>query len=222
MSFLKGSIFSILCAYLPTRNHTNLENPITNQIYMIGYPRLVRYGLLNDPSTIRNAAMIAENTMIERSPDHLDSLSVALRFENVIFSCFSALPLAGNKENATINHSISIANPILKGNFKLISVKNGKATIKNILKNDTHPLIEDDILLNLSSIFRLVRVSWRNAEVFPVENASIPRDINREPIRKNRKLYPITNIILESNKHILAITIVVLFPNLSPIIPAGI
>jgi hypothetical protein len=189
---------------------------------MIGYPKLVRYGLLNDPSTIRNAAMIAENTIIERSPDHFASFSVALRFENVIFSCFSALPLAGNKVNATINHSISIANPILKGNFKLISVKNGNATIKNILKNDTHPLIEDDIFLNLSSIFRLVRVSWRNAEVFPVENASIPRDINSEPIRKNQKLYPITNIILESNKHILAITIVVLFPNLSPIIPAGI
>lgn len=189
---------------------------------MIGYPRLVRYGLLNDPSTIRNAAIIAENTMMESSPDHLDSLIVDLKFENVILSCFSVLPLAGNKENATISHTISIPNQIIKGNFKLICVKNGNATIKNILKNDTHPLIEDDILLNLSSIFRLVNVSWRNAEVFPVENASIPSDINNEPIRKNRKLPPITNIILDTNKHIFAITIVVLFPNLSPIIPAGI
>jgi|GEM_PF-1332017 len=54
---------------------------------------------------------------------------------------------------------ISTAIPILKGKLRLILVKNGKAIIKNILKNETHHRIEEDTFLNVSSFFKFVRVS---------------------------------------------------------------
>lgn len=113
-------------------------------------------------------------------------------------------------------------NHILNGKSKLVLVKNGKVTIKNILKNDTHHLIDEDIFLNLSSCLNSVSVSCKNAEVFPVEKASAHNDISADQIRKYQKLSQIIYIKLEINKQIFAITIVVLFHNLSPIIPAGI
>ncbi|MEI8253812.1 MAG: hypothetical protein WCG25_08985 [bacterium] len=140
-------------------NHTNLDNHITNQIYAIGYHKLVRYGLLKDQSTNKNANITAENTIIENNHDHLASFIVVLKFFNVIFSCFSAFHLAGNRDIATNNHTISITNAILNGNNKLIVVKNGSAMIKNMLKKETRPLIDEDIFLNLSSFFNSVSVS---------------------------------------------------------------
>ncbi|MEI8253813.1 MAG: hypothetical protein WCG25_08990 [bacterium] len=58
--------------------------------------------------------------------------------------------------------------------------------------------------------------------MFHVENASAHKDKRAPHIRKYQKLSPMTYIKLDSNKHTLAIIIVVLFHNLSPMIPAGI
>ena len=171
---------------------------------------------------MRNAPMIAANKMIENIHDHWASLMVHVSVVYVIFSCLSAFPLAGKSESATSNHTISIPKAIQKGRTRLILVKKGSATIKKILTKETRPLIEEDIFLNYFSFPIFVRVSWRNAEVFPVEKASVPKDISTDQTRKYQNPHQMTNIILQSTRHILAITIVVLFPNLSQIIPAGI
>ncbi|HCY20295.1 TPA: hypothetical protein DIC40_00180 [Patescibacteria group bacterium] len=112
--------------------------------------------------------------------------------------------------------------PILKGRTKSILVKNGNATIKNILKNDTRHFIEEDIFLNKDSFFISVSVSWRNADVFQVAKASIHNDIKIDPTRKYQKLSQTINIKLDKTKNILLNIIIVLFHNLSHNIPAGI
>lgn len=147
---------------------------------------------------------------------------VFLRFEKEIGSCLRECHLAGNKEIATNNPIISIQSPILKGKFKLIFVKKGRAIIKNILKKETRHFIDEEIFLKLCSLFKLVRVSCKKADVFQVEKASVHRDINTAPTKKYQKLSPIIYIKLEISISIFAITIVVLFPNLSHIIQAGI
>ena len=163
-----------------------------------------------------------EKTIIENNPDHFDSLSVFLRILKVSFPCVWECHLDGNKENATIKPKISIISAILKGKSRLIVVKNGKVIIKKILKNDTRHFIDEDIFLKLSSFFSSISVSYKNADVFQVENASAHSDIKVAQITKYQKLSQITYIKLDNSKSIFAIIIVVLFHSLSRIIQAGI
>jgi hypothetical protein len=117
-----------------------------------------------------------------------------LIFKYEINSCFKESHLAGNKEIATSNQITSIQRPILKGKFKLIVVKNGSAIIKKILKNETRHFIEEEILLKSPSLFKLVNVSCKNADVFQVENASAHKDIKTAQTKKYQKLSPTTYI----------------------------
>lgn len=65
-------------------------------------------------------------------------------------------------------------------------------------------------------------VSWRNADVLPVAKASAHNDINVDPTKKYQKLPPMTYMMLDKRRHILLMTIAVLFPSLSQSMPAGI
>lgn len=153
---------------------------------------------------------------------HFDNFKVSVRFLRLIFSCICEFHLAGYSENATKSHIISIHKPIIKGKFKLIFVKNGRVIMKNMLKNDTHHFIEEDIFLNLFSFHKFVNVSCKNAPVFQVVKASAHKLIKMAPAKKYQKFSQKTNIKLDKTKKILLIIIVVLFQSLSQIIQAGI
>lgn len=159
--------------------------------------------------------------IIGSSQVHADAFKVSLKFVKFIFSCICEFHLAGYSENATKSHTISIHKPIIKGKFKLIFVKKGSVIIKNILKNETHHFIEEDIFLNLSSFHKFVNVSCKKAPVFQVVKASAHKLIKIAPAKKYQKLSQKTNIKLDKTKRTLLIIIVVLFQSLSHIIQAG-
>jgi hypothetical protein len=91
-----------------------------------------------------------------------------------------------------------------------------------MLKSETHHRILEDIFLKESSFFKELSVSYKKADVFQVEKASIQRDIKVDQIKKYQNLSHITYITLDNNRNIFDITIVVLFQSLSPKTPAGI
>ena len=100
--------------------------------------------------------------------------------------------LTGKRLKATISHMTSIPSQMMKGNFMLIEVRNGKAMIKNTLTSDTHHLIDEDIFLKRSALPCALRVSCRNAEALPVAKESPPTELNIAPTKKNRKFPPMT------------------------------
>ena len=76
------------------------------------------------------------------------------------------------KVNEIIKPKMSKNKPTIKGNIIFIVVKNGRAIIKNILSNETLPLILPNNFEYSLTLPKPSKVSWKKAEVVPDEKAN--------------------------------------------------